>query len=285
MIDTFMVLWNRDRRRKGAKLFLTCLLICISASLLLATLYIPHLISLPKRENFARDFINKTTATAQADQADLGHKVSLPERARAIEVTPTSVVEPPCATSAPASILHAPQKKQGKHDAAKKTGKKTRQRRGARSSAHKASKNPSPLKVIPPPGSTLRSTGSSTGPVLKPIATYGTVVVVVTPVSTPAATPDSAANVAATTISDDTRDTGIASATPVATTTVESDTARGQRAFDAGTSHLQHSGGPIFDDTSTPVPYAAMAANDASQTIQGLSGSCLRKGVFKQTLP
>jgi hypothetical protein len=288
MIDTFMVLWNRDRRRKGAKLFLTFLLICISASLLLATLYIPHFISLPKRENFARDFINKTmaTATVQADQVDLAHKVSLPGRERAIEVTPTGVVELPCATSAPASILPAPQKKHVKHDAAKKMGKKARQRRGAKSSPHKTSKKTYPLKVIPPPGSTLRSTGSSTEPVLKPTATRDTVVVVVTPVSTPATTPGTAANAAATTISISMGDAGITGATPVATATVESDMARGQRAPEsADIPHLQHSGGPIFDDTSTPAPYAAMAANDASQAMQGLSVSCLRNGVFKQALP
>jgi hypothetical protein len=273
MIDTFMVLWNRDRRRRGFKLFLTFLLICISASLLLATLYAPHLIPFPKMENFTRDFFSKTTliatATVQADQADLAHKTSLPERARAIELTPTSVAEQPCATSAPTNILHTPQKKHVKHYATKKMVKKVRQRRGSQPLPHQPSKKTSPLKNIPPPKSTLRPTRSSTGPALKPTATHNPAPISTTLVSTPTATPVSVANATATI----TADTALANATPTATNPTKI------HHVPASTSAplLRQSGGPIFDDTSSSVnndsSYTAIAANDANQGLQ--SFACL----------
>jgi hypothetical protein len=286
MIDTFMVLWNRDRRRKGAKLVLTCLLVCFCASLLLGALYMPHLIVLPKRENFARDFINRTaaTATVQAGQADLARKVSLLEGARAARVMPTSVVEPSCATISPASTLHALRRKHMKHDDVKKTGKKAHPRRGAQPSSHTASKSSSPLKVMPLPGSALRPTGSSTRPALTPTATHDASIVVV---STPTATPGGATNVTTTT-SANAGDPATMGATPVPTATVASDMAKGQRVSNESVPHLQHGGGPVFDDSSIPandVPYAAWAANDASQAMHRAAVSCLRRDTLEQSLP
>jgi hypothetical protein len=61
MIDTLMALWNRNYRRRSAKVLLAFLLICISISLLLAIVGAPHL-------TFSRD--GRDTANGFASQAD-----------------------------------------------------------------------------------------------------------------------------------------------------------------------------------------------------------------------
>ncbi len=68
MIDTLMALWNRDRRKRGSKLLMIFLLLCISISLLLCVLHVPS----DSRQQSRKTATDGVAPTATLYQSTIG---------------------------------------------------------------------------------------------------------------------------------------------------------------------------------------------------------------------